>query len=214
MTQGRALSIEGTAERHRFDKICKFVRMAPMKNDRELKIVDASTRLFYQHGFKRVTMNDIAEAVGISRPLLYQLYANKEDIFTAVIRIRGARTVESIRAAVAAQTSVQAQLLAAFELWCVAPFELLQQQPAAKDIIECGHGFARDTLAELTTAIEDILTGALLDAGFPAPDEARTAARVLLAASGGFKQVAHSGAELRALLTSQIDFLLRALASA
>lgn len=187
--------------------------MAPMKNDRDVKIVDASAQLFYQHGFKRVTMNDIAEAVGISRPLLYQLYANKEEIFAAVIRIRGARTVESIRVAVAAQTSVQAKLLAAFELWCVAPFELLQQHPAGKDIIECGHGFARDALAELTTAVEDILTEVILSLGTPAPDEARTAAHLLLAACGGFKQVARSGAELRALLASQVGFLLRGLAA-
>lgn len=45
----------------------------------------AATRAFSNHGFRRTTMNDIAEAVGISRPTLYLTFKNKEDVFSRTI---------------------------------------------------------------------------------------------------------------------------------
>lgn len=183
-----------------------------MKTERELRIIKEATGLFYRHGFKRVTMNDIAEAVGISRPALYLLFANKEQIFEAVIRHRGAETVAAIVAAVDRQIGVRNKLLAVFELWCVAPFEVLLQYPDARDLIECGHGFASAALDELIREVAGVVERELTCA-FPGSEKVPMVTRVLMASLGGFKQVATDVEALRYLLASQIDMTLTALAA-
>jgi AcrR family transcriptional regulator len=48
------------------------------------KILAAALDVFVRYGYKRVTMNDIAAAAGISRPALYLVFESKEDIFKGV----------------------------------------------------------------------------------------------------------------------------------
>jgi len=52
---------------------------------RRIQILDASYNVFAAYGFKRTSMDDIAKEAGISRPALYQNFANKNDIFRALI---------------------------------------------------------------------------------------------------------------------------------
>ena len=44
-------------------------------------VYDAASAVFAQYGFRRTTMNDIAKSAGISRPALYLMFENKEDLF-------------------------------------------------------------------------------------------------------------------------------------
>ena len=48
------------------------------------KVLAAARGIFLRYGFKRVTMNDIAEAASISRPALYLVFESKEEIFKSV----------------------------------------------------------------------------------------------------------------------------------
>ncbi len=54
-----------------------------MSDDKKNRILAAARSVFLSYGFKRVNMNDIAEAAGVSRPALYVLFKNKEEIFIA-----------------------------------------------------------------------------------------------------------------------------------
>ncbi len=49
------------------------------------RIVEAATVIFHQHGFNRVTMDEIAENLGMSKKTLYKYYAGKEDLIIAVV---------------------------------------------------------------------------------------------------------------------------------
>ena len=51
-----------------------------MKN----RIIDTAEKRFSQYGFKRVTMDDIASDLGISKKTLYKHFKSKEDIAWAV----------------------------------------------------------------------------------------------------------------------------------
>ena len=44
-------------------------------------VYDVASVVFAQYGFRRTTMNDIAKSAGISRPALYLMFDNKEDLF-------------------------------------------------------------------------------------------------------------------------------------
>ncbi|RUT73149.1 TetR/AcrR family transcriptional regulator [Ancylomarina longa] len=48
-------------------------------------IIVASWELFLQHGIRRVTMDDIAMKIGISKKTLYQYYSHKKDLVEEVL---------------------------------------------------------------------------------------------------------------------------------
>ena len=182
--------------------------------EKESRIVDAARQIFLRYGYKRVTMGDIAAAVGMSRPALYLVFPNKEDICKAVIRQFSDQTLAAIDRDIAQIDDVQAKLIHVFELWAVAPFEMIYQTPDARDLLDCAHDFARDLIAQSRTDFEarlQIILRPLLGnhprCGLDAPH----LARVLSAAAHGFKESAASAADLRALIAGQIALTLAAL---
>lgn len=53
--------------------------------DLEKSIVDTSTELFLEFGFKTVTMDDIAEHMKISKKTIYNFFTNKETLVQKVV---------------------------------------------------------------------------------------------------------------------------------
>ena len=54
--------------------------------DKEHQILDAAQSRFAKFGFSKVTMDEIAEDVGLAKASLYYYYPAKEHVFRAVIR--------------------------------------------------------------------------------------------------------------------------------
>ena len=63
------------------------------------KILNAAYRLLYRRGFARVSMDDIAEAAGVTKRSIYYHFKSKDDLVRAVLEEQ------------------QAQALAMFETW-------------------------------------------------------------------------------------------------
>jgi AcrR family transcriptional regulator len=55
------------------------------KSDLRSRVVDAAGKLFLKRGFFRVTSDDIAADLGISKATLYRCFKSKEEILMAVI---------------------------------------------------------------------------------------------------------------------------------
>lgn len=49
-------------------------------NKQKINIINTSWTLFFQYGIKSVTMDDIANKMGISKKTLYQYFANKTEL--------------------------------------------------------------------------------------------------------------------------------------
>ena len=49
---------------------------------RENAILDATTKLLAAKGFDLITMDDVADEVGLSKPSLYKHFKSKEDLVT------------------------------------------------------------------------------------------------------------------------------------
>lgn len=49
------------------------------------RILAAAQRLFVEQGYKGLSMREIAEAVGVSKPALYHYFADKEELFLAIL---------------------------------------------------------------------------------------------------------------------------------
>ncbi len=54
------------------------------RETRRSEIVDAATRVFATRGYHAARMEDVSAALGISKGLLYQSFATKEDLFMQV----------------------------------------------------------------------------------------------------------------------------------
>jgi AcrR family transcriptional regulator len=52
---------------------------------RERQMLDVARALFAARGFAAVTMDEVAAAVGVTKPLLYTYYGNKERLYLACV---------------------------------------------------------------------------------------------------------------------------------
>ena len=55
-----------------------------MGTDKKLEIIEAAQARFAQHGYNKVTMDEIATDLGISKASLYYYFADKDAVFKAV----------------------------------------------------------------------------------------------------------------------------------
>jgi len=53
--------------------------------ERRQAIIQTAIRLFAQNGFRGTTTRELAQAVGVSEPVLYQHFPSKSDLYKAII---------------------------------------------------------------------------------------------------------------------------------
>jgi len=61
--------------------------------------------LFAEHGYTAVTMDEVAAAVGVTKPLLYNYFGNKEQLYIACMERAGDSLTATVGEAVAATAS-------------------------------------------------------------------------------------------------------------
>jgi len=54
-------------------------------DERRRQVVEAGSKLFAEHAFGEISMRQIAEAAGISKPLLYHYFPSKIELFKAAV---------------------------------------------------------------------------------------------------------------------------------
>lgn len=74
-------------------------------------MLDAAVATFARRGYRAASMDEIAEAAGVSKPLVYLYLNSKDELFTACIR----REAEALKAAVRA--AVEPDAAADRQLW-------------------------------------------------------------------------------------------------
>ncbi len=67
--------------------------------------LEAAHGLFAERGYAEVKMDEIAAAVGVTKPLLYTYFGNKERLYIACMERAGNALTEAVAEAVAATTS-------------------------------------------------------------------------------------------------------------
>jgi AcrR family transcriptional regulator len=55
------------------------------KNQRRAQLLDAASEVFTTRGYHAAAMDDIAEAAGVSKPVLYQHFESKLDLYLALL---------------------------------------------------------------------------------------------------------------------------------
>jgi AcrR family transcriptional regulator len=185
-----------------------------MSDEKRQHILSAALGVFFKYGYKRVSMNEIAEAAGISRPGLYLHFSSKEEVFRAAILQFADGLIEEIKKGLPSQKTIEDKVLYAFEIWAVRRFDLTLKSPEAKEISESSYEFARETLdksyEKLESVLASILKGQVKSSRNKKALSSEKMAHIFTSAVRGFKLVAKSATELRKLIQDLLGIILAA----
>jgi len=107
----------------------------PIKEDIiQEQILKAAKRLFHLHGLHKVTMDDVAKAIGKGRSSLYYYYKSKDEIFDAVMDIEIREMLTAMAKAIDTVTSVEQKINA----FCVAKLNILREKRGFYNTLDMG----------------------------------------------------------------------------
>jgi AcrR family transcriptional regulator len=177
---------------------------------RREQALNAARQVFLRYGYKRTTMGDIADEAHMSRPALYLLFPSKEGAFGAVMEQLFAGLLTLIREGIATRPTAYEQLVFAFEVWAIEPFNAVQAAPDAKDVLESSYMLAPAITANAMADFERLLVSILAPLAREAPlvMSPERLARLLATAVPGFKQAASSMNELQRLIEDLVTLVL------
>jgi len=180
--------------------------------DKKQRIIVAAKNVFLKYGYGRITMNDLAQEAGISRPALYLIFSKKEEIFRAVVRQMAGEVSDEVKRGLGSIKSPLDKLKFVCEIWMVRPFDWMNESPEAKEVFESSHEFAQDAVAEAMSLFEQDLTAAieLFPKGtLPKGISHKHAAHLLAGAIAGVKKTCRNSAELREEIHALIAMMIR-----
>ncbi len=128
------------------------------KNDR---ILTAFNRLVLQHGYKKVTMTDLAAAAEMSRPTLYASFPTKEAVLEGMVARHTLQVEAALAVALPRAKTLEAQLATIFELLIVAPFASVVDLPNGLDLMGSAASYAPEAYAALYERFENHLVATL-----------------------------------------------------
>jgi AcrR family transcriptional regulator len=100
------------------------------------RILRAAFTRFASYGFRRTSMEDIAEAAGISRGALYLQFRNKEAIFRALSEELHDQALAGAEAALASAAPLAERLLAAVEAKSLRFVEIAYGSPHGSELLD------------------------------------------------------------------------------
>lgn len=126
------------------------IRAAPRRKlpraERETQMLDIAAQAFGTHGFHAASMDEIARACGVTKPMLYAYFTSKEGLYLATVERAGRYLVGAIEALLAepeplARLQKGAELLLRFierdrHGWSVLFAEGLGDQPVARRVAD------------------------------------------------------------------------------
>jgi AcrR family transcriptional regulator len=187
--------------------------------ERMEQTVAAAHALFAERGYAAVTMDGVAASVGVTKPLLYNYFGNKEQLYLACLERAGDGLVDTVVEAVG-KTSEPAEALRA---GLRAFFDFVDEDRAAwavlfDETLPAG-GEIAESVAGYRTQLRDMVSAALLQQiAPPQRDRARTEVEALSTAVMGAAEAlvrwwlrteAISAADAAELLISTVEPGLR-----
>jgi AcrR family transcriptional regulator len=150
------------------------VRTRLSRDDRMEQTLGVAHLLFAEHGYAAVTMDEIAAAVGVTKPLLYTYFGNKERLYLACMERAGDALTATVAEAVAATDSPADALGAGVHAF----FAFLDSDRAAWAVLFDetlpNRGDVAERVASYRSQIAELVSGSMLA---QLPQSRRDAAR-------------------------------------
>lgn len=124
---------------------------------RRRQLLDVAVTAFAGRGFHGTSMDEIAEAAGVTKPVLYQHFSSKRQLYLELLDEVGTRLVEAVTTAVRAASSPRQQVEAGFSAY----FGFVAQQTDAFRLL-FGSGARRDEeFNDAVRRVEDVMAAAV-----------------------------------------------------
>jgi AcrR family transcriptional regulator len=81
---------------------------------RRRQLLDVAIEVFATHGFHRTSMDEIADAAGVTKPVLYQHFSSKRQLYLELLDDVGSRLVAAVTGAVDGASGPRQQVEAGF----------------------------------------------------------------------------------------------------
>jgi AcrR family transcriptional regulator len=179
-------------------------------------IVAAAVPVFGRYGFRKTTMDLLAQAAGVSRPAVYQYFPNKTAVFRAVAETVGAELHAAALAASATGATTADRLFAL--LWVKLDFAASTvAADYRQELVREAAALAADLVAETEARYAALIAAVLEDA--PELDllgdamSAEDAAVLLTDAMVGIARSAATAEQMRSRLRQLVDLAVRGLTS-
>jgi AcrR family transcriptional regulator len=128
------------------------------------KILEAAFTLFGRYGFKRTSMEDIANEAGLSRTALYLQFRNKEQIFCELARGLHEEGLARAEAALDGGGPLADRLRAAVEAKTARMIEIVQDSPHGGELMDEKNRLCGDLATDSEWRFQEMLTRALVQA--------------------------------------------------
>ena len=87
------------------------------RHERRRQLLDAALEVFVSQGYHAAAMDEIAERAGVSKPVLYQHFPGKLDLYLALLDQSVDELVETVRAALRSTTDNKQRVAATFSAY-------------------------------------------------------------------------------------------------
>jgi AcrR family transcriptional regulator len=121
---------------------------------RREQLLDVALAVFARHGYHDTSMNDIADAAGVTKPVLYQHFDSKRELYQALLDQVGTRLLTAIVAAAAEAKDGREQTERGFQAY----FRWVAEDHDAFVLLYGGGGGRRDD--EFARAVRRVTAGA------------------------------------------------------
>lgn len=117
---------------------------------RRRQLLDVALSVFAERGFHLTSMNEIADAAGVTKPVLYQHFRSKRELYLELLEDVGERLRDTIAKATVQADGPRAQVVSGFRAY----FRFVSEQQAAFQLL-FGGGTRRDIeFADAVRAVE------------------------------------------------------------
>jgi AcrR family transcriptional regulator len=125
------------------------------------RVLDGAMQVFLAYGYQRVTMDDIARSVDMSRPALYLLFKNKADIYRAIADRMFEASLENIRVVLAGKGSLAERLTAAVDREMIGMMAQITTSPHGAEILDLKNSLAADLVGGWHNAVAAVFRDAI-----------------------------------------------------
>ncbi|HWN26444.1 MAG TPA: TetR/AcrR family transcriptional regulator [Actinomycetospora sp.] len=126
------------------------------RSARRVQLLDAAREVFGARGYHAAAMDEIAERAGVSKPVLYQHFPGKLDLYRALVQGAADDMVRTVRAAIRSTTDNKARVQATIQAY----FDVVSARDGAMRLV-----FETDTRATPeVAALVDRATSDCIDA--------------------------------------------------
>jgi AcrR family transcriptional regulator len=126
---------------------------------RRQQLLEVARRVLAQRGFYETTMTDIAEEAGVTKPVLYQHFASKRDLYTAVLEDIGARLRHAVLSAASGADTPRQQVDAGFQAYV----RFVEEDTEGFQILFSGTSRQDGEWAVITSAVEHSIAQGIAD---------------------------------------------------